>query len=114
MQACTIRQVAMRPVPNDDERKVCHIHAGTWRPLLMQMESRRSHQQQYPFLLTSVVSRFYVQHMITPTFKVDQDNDSVTICINTPYVRVRNPCSALIKLRSSYTIDMPIPIGSRR
>lgn len=27
--------------------------------------------------------------MITPVFKVDQDNDSVTIVINTPYVRVR-------------------------
>jgi hypothetical protein len=26
--------------------------------------------------------------MITPTFKVDQDNDSITIIINTPYVRV--------------------------
>ncbi|KAJ8660463.1 hypothetical protein O0I10_003921 [Lichtheimia ornata] len=28
--------------------------------------------------------------MITPTFKVDQDNDSVTICINTPYVRAQD------------------------
>lgn len=26
--------------------------------------------------------------MITPTFKVDQDSNSVTIIINTPYVRV--------------------------
>ncbi|GAA5805813.1 hypothetical protein HPULCUR_011339 [Helicostylum pulchrum] len=28
--------------------------------------------------------------MITPTFKVDQDNDSVTIVINTPYVRAQD------------------------
>ncbi|KAI9354981.1 SHQ1 protein-domain-containing protein [Pilaira anomala] len=28
--------------------------------------------------------------MITPTFKVDQDNDSITIVINTPYVRAQD------------------------
>jgi hypothetical protein len=35
--------------------------------------------------------------MITPTFKVDQDNDSVTIVINTPYVRVCYNKMSLIK-----------------
>lgn len=47
--------------------------------------------------------------MITPTFKVDQDNDSVTIVINTPYVRVCH-LSLYIKKTNQKT---NIAIGSR-